>query len=76
MALIVSSKIDATTGTCSVATEFGLAFVELGWEALDFAELREVYFRNIFQTFLGSLCSLVILKIARQLGGYDFIESR
>jgi|TARA_B110000914_G_scaffold114661_1_gene100246 hypothetical protein len=53
-----------------------LEFIELGWEALDFAELREVYFRNIFQTFLGSLCSLVILKIARQLGGYDFIESR
>ena len=73
---IFSGQLDAATGTRSVSTEFGLAFIELGWEALDFAVLREVYYRNIFQTFLGYLCSLVILKIARQLGGYDFIESR
>ena len=68
-ALIVSGQVDAATGTRSVATEFGLAFVELGWEALDFAVRRYVYFRKIFQTFLEHLRSPVILKQARQLGG-------
>ena len=74
-ALIVTGQVDAVTGTCSVATEFGLAFVELGWEALDFAVRRDVYFRKIFQTFLEHLRSQVILKQARQLGGYNFSES-
>jgi excisionase family DNA binding protein len=74
-ALIVSGQVDAATGTRSVATEFGLAFVELGWEALDFAVRRDVYFRKIFQTFLEHLRSQVILKQARQLGGYNFSES-
>ena len=58
-----------------MATEFGLAFVELGWEALYFAVRRDVYFRKIFQTFLEHLCSLVILKQARLLGGDYFSES-
>ena len=74
-ALIVTGQVDAATGTRSVATEFGLAFVELGWEALDFAVRRDVYFRKIFQTFLEHLRSQVILKQARQLGGYNFSES-
>ena len=74
-ALIVSGQVDAATGTRSVATEFGLAFVEIGWEALDFAVRRDVYFRKIFQTFLEHLRSPVILKQARQLGGYNFSES-
>ena len=74
-ALIVTGQVDAATGTCSVAAEFGLAFVELGWEALDFAVRRDVYFRKIFQTFLEHLRSQVILKQARQLGGYNFSES-
>ena len=74
-ALIVTGQVDAVTGTRSVAAEFGLAFVELGWEALDFAVRRDVYFRKIFQTFLEHLRSQVILKQARQLGGYNFSES-
>ncbi len=74
-ALIVTGQVDAATGTRSVATEFGLTFVELGWEALDFAVRRDVYFRKIFQTFLEHLRSQVILKQARQLGGYNFSES-
>jgi len=36
---------------------------------------RDVYFRKIFQTFLEHLRSPVILKQARQLGGYNFSES-
>ena len=52
-----------------------MAFVELGWEALDFAVRRDVYFRKIFQIFLEHLRSQVILKQARQLGRYNFSES-
>ena len=74
-ALIVSGQIDATTGTRSVATEFELTFIELGWEALDYAVRRVVYFRNIFQVFMEQLRSPIILKQARQLGGYNFSES-
>ena len=40
--LIVPGQVDAVTGTRSVATEFGLAFVDLGWNALDFAVLRDI----------------------------------
>jgi molybdate-binding protein len=68
-ALIGSGQIEAATRTRSVATEFGLAFIELGWEVLDFAVRRDVYFRNIFQVFMVHLRSPIILKQARQLGG-------
>ena len=73
--IIFSGQIDATTGTRSVATEFGLAFIELDWEALDFAVRLDVYFRNISQVFMEHLRSPVIYKQARQLGGYNFIKS-
>ena len=52
-----------------------MVFVEIGWEALDFAVRRDVYFRKIFQIFLEQLRSPAILKQARQLGGYNFSES-
>ena len=35
-----------------VAAEFGLTFINLGWEALYFAVRRDVYFRKLFQKFL------------------------
>lgn len=56
-ALIVTGQVDAVTGTCSVAAEFGLAFVELGWEALDFAVRRDVYFRKFLKHF-WNICVL------------------
>ena len=74
-ALIGSGQIEAATRTRSVATEFGLAFIELCWEALDFAVRSDVYF-CIFQVFMVHLRSPIIFKQARQLGGYYFSESR
>ena len=50
---IVSSELDTANGIRVIANEFGLVFIELGWETLDFAMLRDVYFRNIFQTFFA-----------------------
>ena len=50
-ALIVSGQADVTPGTRSVATEFGLTFINLGSGALNFAVRRgmsvsESFFRN------------------------------
>ena len=56
-----SHALVSYTGT-GTRLGFGLAFVELGWEALDFAVRRDVYFRNIFQAFMEYLRSPVILK--------------
>ena len=65
VALIVSGQIDTTTGTRGVATEFGLVFIELGWEALDFAVRRDVYLHKIFQVFMEHLRSPVIFETSQ-----------
>ena len=74
-ALIVSGQLDAAPGPQSVATEFGLDFIKHSWENLDFAVRRDVYFRKIFQTFMEQLRSPAILRLAKQLEGYDFGET-
>ena len=73
--LIVSGQADAAPGTRGVAAEFGLTFINLGWEALDFAVRRDVYFRKLFQKFLEQLRVPEILKQAKKLGGYDYGET-
>ena len=73
--LIVSGQADAAPGTRGVAAEFGLTFINLDWEALDFAVRRDVYFRKLFQKFLEQLRVPEILKQAKKLGGYDYGET-
>ena len=65
--LIVSGQADAATGTLVVAAEFGLTFINLGWEALDFAVRRDVYFRKLFQKFLEQLRVPEILKTSQKI---------
>ena len=50
--LIVSDQTDAVPGPQVVAAEFGLTFINLDREALDFSVRRDVYFRKLFQKFL------------------------
>ena len=50
--LIVSGQVDAAPGTRGVDAEFGLTFINLGWEAMNFSVRRDVYFRKLFQKFL------------------------
>ena len=74
--LIVSGKADTASGTRGVAVEFGLTFINLDWEALDFAVRRDVYFQQLFQKFLEQLLRVPeILKQAKKLGGYDYGET-
>lgn len=72
---VAMQQADIAPGTRGCATEFGLAFVSLGWECFDFALYRGVYFRKIFQQLLKSLESEDSRLIASQLGGYDFSEA-
>lgn len=69
---IVMNQADVCSGTRAVANEFGLDFLSLGWEAVDFAIPRNIWFRHLFQHLISSLKSDFGQKIAQQLGGYDF----
>ena len=72
---IVSGQADAAARKRGVAAKFGLTFINLGWEALDFAVRRDVYFRKFFQKFLEQSRVSEILKQAKKLGGYDYGET-
>lgn len=66
---------DVAPGTRSAASEFGLDFIAVGWEAFDLALPRGVYFRTLFQRLLDCLNHPDMRALAESLGGYDFAES-
>lgn len=72
---IAMNQADVAPGTRSVATEYSLGFIPIGWEAFDLALYRGVYFRNLFQNLLKEIQSENCRKLAKQLGGYDFNET-
>jgi len=72
---IAMNQADVAPGTRSIATEYSLGFIPVGWEAFDLALYRGVYFRTLFQNLLEEIKSKNCLELARQLGGYDFSES-
>ncbi|MDH5360979.1 MAG: helix-turn-helix transcriptional regulator [Gammaproteobacteria bacterium] len=71
---VVMDEADVALGAQGAATEAGLAFIPLGWEAFDLALYRGIYFRNLFQALLQELGSEETRRLAKQLGGYDFDE--
>lgn len=71
---VVMNEADVSLGAQAAATEAGLAFIPLGWEAFDLALYRGIYFRNLFQALLQELGSEETQQMAKQLGGYDFDE--
>ncbi len=73
--LVARDEVDVVPGTQAVATEFGLEFVPIGWEAYDFALDRGVYFRALFQKLLEIMRRADCQRIAENLGGYDFSHS-
>lgn len=73
-ACIAMGQADAAPGVRSVAVEFGLDFLPLGWEAFDLVLGRRVYFRTLFQRLMAYLQEPVCHNLARQLGGYDFSD--
>lgn len=70
-ASIAMDLADIAPGTRSIATEFGLGFISLGWESFDFALPRNIWFRHLFQEFINELKSLPSQQLAGSLSGYD-----
>ena len=70
-AAIAMDLADIAPGTRSIANEFGLGFISLGWESFDFALPRNIWFRHLFQEFINELKSLPSQQIAETLSGYD-----
>ena len=72
---IAMKQADVAPGTRSIASEYALGFIPIGWEAFDVALYRGVYFRTLFQTMLEEIKSGACQELAEQLGGYDFSET-
>lgn len=72
--MLARQQADVAPGSRPIAGEFGLDFIPLDWEAYDFALDRGVYFRTLFQRFMGTLKSDDCRSHAQSLGGYDFLQ--
>ena len=73
--LIAMGQADVAPGIRGAATEFGLDFYAIGWEAYDFALYRGIYFRTLFQKLMDFLRSAEGRHLAKLLGGYDLSDS-
>ncbi len=72
--LIAMGQAEVGPGVRAAATEFGLDFVPIGWEAFDLALHRGIFFRNLFQQLLEHLRGGDCRRQANMLGGYDLAE--
>lgn len=68
-------EADVAPGSRAAATEAGLGFVPVGWEAMDLALPRGLYFRTLLQRLLDALTADDTFLLAERLGGYDFPDS-
>ncbi|MFT5218830.1 MAG: putative molybdopterin biosynthesis protein [Planctomycetota bacterium] len=62
---------DVAPGTRALANEFHLQFLSLGWEHLDLAMGRDIWFRHLFHGLVEGIDSANGHEICRQLGGYQ-----
>ena len=70
--LLARGEADIAAGARSWASQFGLDFISLGWEAYDFALNRGIYFRTLFQRLMEEIQGQDCQRVAVSLGGYDF----
>jgi excisionase family DNA binding protein len=70
-AAIAMDLADVAPGARSVATEFGLGFISLGWESFDFVLPRPIWFRRLFQDLITRLHNGQSHELADELTGYD-----
>ncbi len=70
-AAIAMDLADVAPGARSVATEFGLGFISLGWESFDFVLPRPIWFRRLFQDLVSRLRTAQSQELADELSGYD-----
>ncbi len=74
-AFVAMGLADVAPGARSTANEFGLGFLSLGWEAVDFVLPRRIWFRRLFQTLIERLKAAPARQLAELLGGYDLDDS-
>ena len=74
-AALALKQTNVAPGTRAAATEFGLGFTPLGWDAFDFALARGVWFRRLFQDLLRRLKDDAVRQWATALGGYDLSDA-
>jgi putative molybdopterin biosynthesis protein len=72
--LVAMGHADVAPGIRGAATEFGLEFFPIGWEAYDFALYRGIYFRTLFQKLIEYFLSPEGKHLAKLLGGYNLEE--
>ena len=72
---IAMGYADVGIGIRAAATEFGLDFMPIGWEAFDFAMHRGMFFRTLFQKLIDYLRSTECQRLAQKFGGYDFRQT-
>ncbi len=72
--MVAMGQADVVCGARAAAGEFGLDFHPIGWEALDAAMHRGIFFRRLFQRLLDHLRRGEAQRHARMLGGYEFGE--
>ena len=72
--MIAMGHADVATGVRAAATEFGLDFRSIGWEAFDLAMSRGIFFRTLFQKLLEQVREGETQRSAQLLGGYDFSD--
>jgi putative molybdopterin biosynthesis protein len=71
---IATGQAEVAPGVRAAAGEFGLDFLSLGWEALDLAMPRGIYFRTLFRTLLDTLRGGECQRLAQVFGGYEFTD--
>jgi putative molybdopterin biosynthesis protein len=74
-ALVAMQQADVAPGARAAASEFGLEFLPIGWEAYDLVMPRAVYFRTLFQKLLDALKSADCQHWSQLFGGYDFRDT-
>jgi putative molybdopterin biosynthesis protein len=73
-AAVAMGQADVAPGARAAATEFGLEFRPIGWEAFDLALSRGIFFRTLFRTLLEQLGGDECRRMAQLLGGYDLAD--
>lgn len=72
--MVAMGRADVATGIRAAASEFGLDFLPIGWEAFDLAMHRGIFFRTLFRKLIDHLRSSEGQRLARMLGGYELDE--
>ena len=70
-AAVSMNLADVAPGARSIAREFNLGFISLGWESFDFALPQSIWFRRLFQDFIRQLKSETSFQLADELSGYE-----